>query len=270
MEIISRHDVETITDITKRENSNDYAPITLALKHPNPTTQLLLTSKPLAHRPEAGLNPLVDAAAYLFSVMGKLKHIKTHANLDQLQDELVKEIRNFQETIEHNGYSANYLTEYLPISCYALCVTLDDIITSTPWGGQGKWDKYSLVNAFNQEKLSRESFLIILERLVRDPAIYIDMMEFMYICLNLGFKCHYNASESGYEQLEHIINSLYKRIRAHRGNFNKALSPYTVKPLQRSVTKASHIPAWMVIMLASGFFIALFLLSKYLLDYTLN
>src|SRR5579862_937632 len=223
-----------------------------ALIHSNPTTQLLLTSKPLIHRPEAGLNPLVDAAAYLFSIMGKLKHLKTYSNLDKLHSELIEEIENFQETVQAYSYNAEYLSEYIPISCYALCMTLDDVILNTPWG-HDRWEEYNLVASFSQEPLSHESFLIILERLVRDPAIYIDVMEFMYICLSLGlgFKFQHQASGFNHTQLEQIIHSLYKRIRAHRGNFNKILSPFSIKSQSspKQTDRWENMPIWALIIL---------------------
>jgi len=242
-----------------------------AIAHPNPTTQLLLSSKVIIHRPEAGLNPIVDAAAHLFSVMGRLKHLKTHQHLDKLQTELMQDIEDFAETIQAYNYNEDYIPEYVLITRYALCVTLDDIILSTPWGGQGKWEQYGLVTSFDQEPLSHQNFLIILERLVRDPDIYIDLMEFMYICLSLGFKCHYNSSQFDHEQLEHISNALYKRIRAYRGNFSKILSPFSVRPQQAAASSYwRNMPAWSVILLAGVVSLVLLAGGKILLDRTYN
>lgn len=210
----------------------DYLMETAELKPPieittmHPITQLFLAKKSTQHRPEAGLNPLVDAAAYLFSLMGKLRKFKNCPNLNELHEELAQAIDYFQETMQLTHYRDEHLDEYLPISCYALCVTFDDIISSMPWGDQGKWDAYSLVPSFNAETLSPESFLIILERLVRDPIVYIDVIEFLYICFSLGFRHH--AKEFSVEQFEQIINSLYERIRAHRGHSSRILSPSAI------------------------------------------
>jgi type VI secretion system protein ImpK len=221
---------DTVTDISLLHDTSEETSLATVISHPNPTTQLLLSSKLITHVPEAGLNPLVDAAAYLFSLLGKLKHVKTHRNLPALQQELLDEINLFRETAQAYSDNAEYISEYIPITCYALCVTFDDIIANTTWGGQGKWDQYSLVKAYTAEPLSKVSFFIILERLIRDPHEYIDVMEFMYLCLNFGFKCYHNANtEFDHEQLELITNSLYKRIRSSRGNFSKNLSPFSLK-----------------------------------------
>lgn len=203
-----------------------------AIAHPNSTTQWLLSSKVPLHIPEVGLNPLADAAAYLFSFMGRLIHFKTHTHLEKLSLELVHEIENFQASMDSYSHNTAYIAEYAPIACYALCATLDDIICSTSWGGQGKWDQYSLVKAFIKEPPSQISFFVILERLIRDTDVYIDVIEFMYLCLSFGFKCRNQAglSEFDHDQLEQITHSLYKRIRAYRGNFSKILSPFSLKP----------------------------------------
>lgn len=244
-----------------------------AITHPNPTTQLLLTTKITPHRPEVGVNPLVDAAAYLFSMLGKLKHLKSYGNLSELHAELVKQIKQYQEAVCTYSYNHECISEYIPITTYALCATLDDVIASTPWGGRHRWDEYSLVVTFNQESLSQKSFFIILERLVRDPAIYIDVMEFMYICLSLGFRCHYSAglSEFDHDQIEQITNALYKRIRAYRGNFSKALSPFPIKPPQATgLSSWNTLPVWLGILIVSVLLGLFFTGGKYWLDHTFN
>src|SRR5579872_4701201 len=149
--------------------------------HSEISNHLPTRGKFITHHPKAGVNPLVDAAAYLFSIMGRLKQIKSYRHLNKLHKELVAEINTFQDTTKSHGYSS----EYILVSRYALCATLDDIITNTTWGSQGQWDNYSLLTVFNQESAQQERFFIILERLIKDPSLYIELMEFMYLCLSL-------------------------------------------------------------------------------------
>jgi type VI secretion system protein ImpK len=241
--------------------------INAPLTHYNPTTQLLLSRKILPHTNHAGLNPLVDAAAPIFSVMGKLKHIKMPRQLSKLHRELVQEVESFEEAAKVNCAHSEYAGEYISVARYALCVTLDDIVADTTWGNQGQWDEYNLLHAFNQGAISRDSFFVILERLVRDPDIYIDVMEFMYICLSLGFKAHHNRTTFNQDQLDQIINALYKRIRAYRGNFSKVLSPYQIKPRAvKNPANAKKIPVWVVALLSVNLLAALFAGSKFFLD----
>lgn len=198
--------------------------------------QLLLTKPPI-HQPEAGLNPLVDSAAYVFMLMGQLSRTRSHQELSTLHNAIMDEVKQFQNAVYLSNYSPDLLAEYVPLSSYLLCTMLDDVIMSTSWGREGNWKEFSLLHSYQQEVLSRESFLIILERFIQDPKTYIDIMEFTYICLTLGFK--YSCHSSGFEpeQLQKILYSLYKRIRTYRGNITRQLSP---SPIKQAVI---HYPA---------------------------
>lgn len=255
-------DEHQVTDVThKRAKSQDDSAIITSAEAAN---HLLARSKFTSHHPKAGINPLVDAGAYLFSIVGKLKQIKSYRHLNKLHKELVAEINGFQDTAKSHGYSS----EYILVSRYALCATLDDVITNTPWGAQGQWDNYSLLTAFNQESAQQERFFIILERLIKDPGLYIDLMEFMYICLSLGFKGSYRSTEYSNNQLEQICNALYKRIRAHHGDFNKTLSPFQIKP-NTAATKSQpqKKPAvGFALLTTASIILALFIGLGYLLD----
>ena len=242
----------------KRPESKEDAAIITSAEAAN---HLLARSKFIAHHPKAGINPLVDSAAYLFSIIGKLKLIKSYRHLNKLHKELVAEVNAFQDAAKSHGYSS----EYMLVSRYALCATLDDVITNTPWGAQGQWDNYSLLVAFNQESAAQERFFIILERLIKDPGLYIDLMEFMYLCLSLGFKGSYRSTEFTSNQLEQISNALYKRIRAHHGDFNKTLSPYQVKPTAKLPIQKKSSVSFALLMTAS-IILALFIGLGYLLD----
>ncbi|MEO8402659.1 MAG: type IVB secretion system protein IcmH/DotU [Gammaproteobacteria bacterium] len=226
-------------------------------------TQLLIRGKFISHHPKSGVNPLVDAGSYLFSITGRLKLIKSYRHLNKLHQELVTEINNFQDVAKSHGYSS----EYILVSRYALCATLDDVITNTSWGAQGQWDNYSLLTAFNQESNQQERFFIILERLIKDPGIYIDLMEFMYLCLSLGFKGSYRSTEFSSNQHDLICNALYKRIRAHHGDFNKTLSPFPIKPAPLvTAPPQKKPPIGFVIIITASIILSLFIGLGYLLD----
>lgn len=200
----------------------------------NSSSQLLLPGRIISHNPKAGLNPIVDAAGHLFSIIGKLKNIKSYRQLNKLQNELIQEVNLFHETVTNHGYSS----EYIIVCRYVLCATIDEIICNTSWGGQGQWDSYGLLTAYNQDTQHQDKFFTIMERTIKEPALYIDLMELMYICLSMGYKGQYRTTEHSQYQLEQITNNLYKHIRAYRGSFSKTLSP---TPLKATKPSAKHL-----------------------------
>lgn len=266
---ITEMDDETFSGSALMELDNEELCST-GLIHNHHTTQILLTTKPPIHVPEAGLNPLVDAASYVFTIMGKLHFTKHYKNLEKLKTELVQEVENFRETIQAYDYDGDYIDEYILISCYSLCSALDNIIANTTWGNQGKWELYSLVDHYKQSSLSHENILIILERLVSEPDVYIDVMEFIYICLNLGltFKNPSYGSEFSNEQLEQITYSLYKRIRTQRGNYNKTLTPFSLKQIMSQNTRSAPQTSskWLNVMLLGSVVVALMTGGKFWFD----
>ncbi len=216
---------------THNQHTPDDVMLTFPIQEPDSTniqlfnplsSAALLSHRSISHHPKAGVNPLVDAAAYLFSVLGKLKYLKSHRQLNKLQKELIQEIQTLQETIKSLGYNA----EYVLVCRYILCATIDDILTHTSWGSQ--WDTYRLLTVFNQET-QQDKFFIILDRAIKEQSLYIDLMELMYMCLSLGYKGQYRATEHSQYQLEQITNTLYKHIQTYRGHVNKTLSPLPLK-----------------------------------------
>lgn len=228
-----------------------------------PATQLLFFNKLNIHTPESGINSLVDSAAYLFYLMGKLQGETDKQDLAELHAELVDQIQQYQDAIYTCHYDPRLISEYISAATYAICFTFDDIIMDATWGGIAEWQPYSLVQAFFSEVASKDNFMIILERLTMDSNVYIDAIELMYICLNFGFK---NKNILGghifsYDEAEEISHALYRRVMACRGQGSKLLSPFPIRPRKQSKqasmpdTDDSYFSDWQSIVAVCSFVI---------------
>lgn len=236
------------------------------IKNFNPALPLLVRNRHIPHTPKAGLNPIVDAAGYLFSLLGKLKSLPQYRQLNTLQEELILEINTFQETAKNHGYNG----EYRIVCRYILCATFDDILSNLTWGNS--WDNYSLLVVFNQDRQHQDKFFSILERIIKEPAIYIDLMELMYICLSMGYKGQYRATEYSQYQLEQIMNHLYKHIRTYRGSFSKALSPTPLKQIKHTArtTAKKNVSLPFVFIVTACVIMTIFISLSYLMDIISN
>src|SRR5206468_1384764 len=80
---------------------------------------------------------------------------------------------------------------------FALCALLDDSAQATPWGRA--WD--SLLAEFRGEQNGGERFFSFLEEISANAAANLDLLEFFYVCLALGFEGRYRGGEGGRQAL---------------------------------------------------------------------
>jgi type VI secretion system protein ImpK len=232
-----------------------------------PTESLLAayaSAEAAIHHPKAGLNPLADAASSLFTAIGGLKQIQSCQQWKDLQQELIKTVTTFQETITQLGYQP----EYVIVCRYVMCATIDDIINNTNWGNAGQWEPYALIPTLNQENTREDKFFTILERAIQEPAHYIDLMELMYLCLSMGYKGQYRVTDQNQYELEHITHALYKHIRAYRGGFSKTLSPTPLKMTRPNAKQAidNGLSTGLILLISLCVIMVLFITLGYLTE----
>ena len=138
-------------------------------------------------------------------------------------------------------------------------------------GRTGQWDIIiCLPHSIRTQHQSK--FFTILDRALKDPSFYIDLMEFIYICLSMGYKGQYRATEHNQYQLEQITNNLYKHIRAYRGSFSKTLSPVPLKTpkAQTKTTQQSNTSLLFIFFMTACIMMVIFIGLDYLMDVISN
>ena len=88
----------------------------------------------------------------------------------------------------------------------------------------------------------------MLDRLSKNPAKHLPMLELMYLCLSLGFEGKYRVQARGMLELDGIRDALYRQIRQLRGDVPRELSPHWegLSDQRRSLLRI--VPAWMVVL----------------------
>lgn len=168
-----------------------------------------------------GVNQLVAVATPLFSLISRIRNRAQHSDAERLRQSVMAEVRTFENTALKAGEDA----QKVKIARYALCATLDDVVLNTPWGEQSSWAMQSLVGTFHRETVGGDRFYDLLARLEQDPAANIDLLEFIYMCLSLGFEGRLRVESGGQDKHLQIRNSLARIIRGQRGEFERDLSP---------------------------------------------
>jgi len=169
-----------------------------------------------------GMNPLNAAATTLFALVSRIRNRAQHADPEALRRSVVAEVRGF----ESRALQARIDAQDVKVARYAICATLDDVVLNTPWGGTSVWAQQSMVGTFHRETVGGDRFYDLLARLEQDPARNIDLLEFLYMCLALGFEGRLRVEQGGADKHLNIRAGLARIIRTQRGEAERDLSPH--------------------------------------------
>ncbi|NIZ62619.1 type VI secretion system protein TssL [Sedimentitalea sp. CY04] len=169
-----------------------------------------------------GMNQLTACASTLFALISRIRNRAQHMDPDKLRQSVVAEVREF----ENRALQAGITAQTVKIARYAMCATLDDVVLNTPWGGQSSWGLQSMVGTFHRETVGGDRFYDLLARLEKEPGSNIDMLEFLYMCMSLGFEGRLRIEQGGSEKHLQIRGALARIIRGQRGPVERDLSPH--------------------------------------------
>jgi type VI secretion system protein ImpK len=189
-----------------------------------------------------GLNPLVQAASPLLLLAGQVRGTLSSPDLHGLRRYALDEVRRFEERARASGIP----NETVLAARYALCAALDEAVLSTPWGAQSEWAQQPLLVVLHREAWGGEKFFEMLDRISRDPARYIDLMELQYLCIAFGFAGKYQVLDRGHARLAEVHHELYKQIRAHRGNAPTELALKWQGVQDRRNRLVRYVPWWVI------------------------
>jgi type VI secretion system protein ImpK len=189
-----------------------------------------------------GLNPLVRAATPVLLMTAHIREAMTAVDVAGLRRSALDEIHQFEE----QARAARVSNEVVLAARYVLCAALDEAVLSTPWGNQSEWAQHPLLVALHREAWGGEKFFDMLERTSKDPAKFIDLMELQYLALAFGFAGKYQVQERGQDKLLEIQQTLYRRIREHRGPTKNSLSLRWRGLEDRRNPVLRYLPWWVV------------------------
>lgn len=202
----------------------------------------------------SGLNPLIAAANPLLNIVPQLRATLQHPDPAGLRDYIAQNIKSF----EIRARSAGVAPEKIIGARYALCTLLDEAAASTPWGS-GIWAGHSLLVMFHNEAWGGEKFFQLLAKLAENTKANRELLEFMYICLALGFEGRYRVMENGKAHLDTLRERLAHLLSKERGEYERDLSPRWQAAVIKRAKILALLPVW-----ALGAICGLIMLGTYL------
>lgn len=207
-------------------------------------------------------NPLIKAATPLLSLVGQLRGQTVSPNIKGLRNYIVQQLKELDPKVRAEGASSGSVVP----ARYALCTLLDEIVLGTPWGSESAWSKQSLLVTFHNEAWGGEKFFQVLDRLNKEPARNLDLLELLFICLSFGFQGKYRVAEGGQAQLERIRDNLFQTIRAQRKTFEQALSPHWRGVQDKRNALIRYVPLWVIGAIAALILFASFIGFRFSLN----
>lgn len=168
----------------------------------------------------SGLNPLVALANGLLALVPQIRSSVAHPDPAGFRQTLLEQLAAFEQAAAKRGIKS----ETVLVARYALCTLIDEAVSSTPWGGTAQWMKQSLLVTFYRETGGGEKFFLLLNKMGEQPGTNIDLLEFFYACLALGFEGRFRVIEGGKAQLEQTRERLFELIRRQRQQEDADLS----------------------------------------------
>lgn len=208
-----------------------------------------------AHSIVSIYNPLIEAAKPVFILVNAMQQTTSQLSTDSLINKFSILINNFEENAEKNG--ARY--DAIQAAKYCLCTFVDELAVRAGWADE-TWSKNSLLVSFYDETWGGERFFEIIQNLKQDPDKNIDLLEFMYLCLQFGYKGKYQVLNSGELEIDKIKRDLLALIHSKRPDQTAELfkhNPIITNTIQRK--QRFSIPLWVVgvlgaVVLGVGYF----------------
>src|SRR5437763_2103907 len=139
-----------------------------------------------------GRSPLVDAANPILAAVPQIRHALRHPDPSGLRMRLREQVAAF----ERSALAAGIAQAEVHKARFALCALLDDSAAATPWGRE--WAP--LLAVFHGETSGVDKFFGVLDELLAEHRRNTELLEFLFICLEIGFEGRFRSGGGGRQE----------------------------------------------------------------------
>ena len=207
-----------------------------------------------------GLNSLIAYANPIFSAVPQISAARTHPDPARLKETVQDLIEAFEAGANKSGSS----DETVEGAVFALCCLADDVAAATPWGKE--WAGNGLLKEMRNQENGAQAFFELVVQAQKEPEKNADLLEFLYICMALGFQGRFrDGSAEGSAELGRIRAELHALVTRRRGRpdaLSERWRPAKVPPDVRESGSARApwrtivAPAFALLLLFVGYKIA--------------
>jgi type VI secretion system protein ImpK len=189
-----------------------------------------------------GSNLLAAIAEPLILLLARLLTAPGKPFSGDLRDSTIRALGVFEQRAREAGIP----TDQVRPAHYALCASIDDVVSNTPWGSAMGWNAAPLTATFHQEARSGERFFDLLAQYCRSPGTWLPVIELMYVCLSLGFMGPYRRQPDGVAMLDRTRQQTHETILRARPPMGPELSPNWTGVAAPYRPSQARLPLWVI------------------------
>lgn len=156
----------------------------------------------------ANINPMIDAATPLLGMVMRMRTLSGSPLPEQLYPQVVTDIQAIEQQLQSQGYEPGAIVSFR----YVLCTFIDETALGLGWNTDNGWVKKSLLVHFHNESWGGEKVFVLIERLLGEPKRYLDLIEFIWLCLCLGYRGRYKVTQGNNDEFNKLLRRLQKQI----------------------------------------------------------
>ena len=155
-------------------------------------------------------NQLINISSELLAITLKVSTLPEPEDATTLRHQLVERINQ----IKSKGADLTYPVAVIDKLCFLYAVVLDELIIYSQWGESRGWENKTLLSELFGMRNGGELFFTVADKAMRQPHKMIDLLEVIYLFVNIGFKGQYR--ETGNDQLKAFTHQLEQVISQYR------------------------------------------------------
>jgi type VI secretion system protein ImpK len=161
-------------------------------------------------------NPFVSAASPLFSLFERLSISQNLPNIDNIHANISHELLAFHSRLINTN---NHDEKTTAIAYYLMTSTVDELLGKNYIRVLGESTTFKAFSSASLDGLGPEDgFFTILDFIKERSVQYLDLLEFAYYCLIIGFEGKYHVQAYGRQALDNLIDELHQILQAQKVN----------------------------------------------------
>lgn len=160
------------------------------------------------HMRGLSINPMIDAVTPLLGMVNRVRQLNQYDKVSELYRTIETEIQSIEQELHNHGYENGVILSFR----YILCTFIDEAVMAKEWGSQSVWSENSLLARFHNETWGGEKVFALLNKLQDEPQRYRDILEFIWLCLVLGFQGRYRVMQQGQGEFLAVTRKLHRLL----------------------------------------------------------